>query len=379
MRRHTPVMIVLTSLAAEGTPRLTLDLCRLWTAAGLHPVVVILQRLPVDLAPEFDELGVQRCSLVIGHRGHGRYLRLIWAFLRLSRRYRPVAVLSMPLGWHAFMAIGAKLAGVCRVVAHVGNYPAPTTGGAFRKFRLQVQFGRPFTDRLVCCSRYVQRGAIQHFGLREDETVVVYNGSPLAGFADQAEAARAVRSADSHFTVGMVATLQQHKDQPTLIRAAAILRNQQGPLRVLLVGEGARRAEYETLIKAEGLEDVVKLLGMRRDVPELLGGMDVFAFSTTPDEGLGIALIEAMAAGVPIVASDVPACREVLDDGECGLLVAPGDPDAMATAIAAIRSDPAAALERAEWARAKAMRDFDIEQTARRYADLLGLRLGAAD
>ena len=65
---------------------------------------------------------------------------------------------------------------------------------------------------------------------------------------------------------------------------------------------------------------------MRRDVPELVGQLDLFVFATTSDEGLGIALIEAMAVGVPVVASDVGACREVLDDGALGLLVPPGGP-----------------------------------------------------
>ena len=78
--------------------------------------------------------------------------------------------------------------------------------------------------------------------------------------------------------------------------------------------------------------------GPRSDVPELLGQMDVFAFSTTRDEGFGIALIEAMAAGLPVVASDVPACREVLDDGAAGILVPAGDPAPLAQAIGALLS-----------------------------------------
>ncbi len=79
--------------------------------------------------------------------------------------------------------------------------------------------------------------------------------------------------------------------------------------------------------------------------------MDVFVFSTTAEEGLGIALIEAMAAGVPVVASDVPACREVLDNGALGVLVPPGDAAALAAAIAGVLALPKAAAERAAAAR----------------------------
>jgi glycosyltransferase involved in cell wall biosynthesis len=113
---------------------------------------------------------------------------------------------------------------------------------------------------------------------------------------------------------------------------------------------------------------------MRRDVPELVGQLDLFVFATTPDEGLGIALIEAMAAGVPVVASDVGACREVLDDGALGLLVPPYDPVALANAIELVRDEPEVAAARAERARRKAFEVFDAEPMAAAYAEVLGLR-----
>ena len=142
---------------------------------------------------------------------------------------------------------------------------------------------------------------------------------------------------------------------------------------VWLIGEGSRRRELEALITAEGLGDRVHLLGMRRDVPELVGQLDLFVFATTPDEGLGIALIEAMAVGVPVVASDVGACREVLDDGALGLLVPPGGPVALADAIERVRDDPETAAARVERARRKAFEVFDAERMAAAYADVLGL------
>ena len=85
--------------------------------------------------------------------------------------------------------------------------------------------------------------------------------------------------------------------------------------------------------------DCVHLLGMRRDIPELLQQLDVFVFSAKPDEGLGVALLEAMASGVPIVATRVPACEEVLDNGQLGLLVEPGNEHAMAEAILQIAKE----------------------------------------
>jgi len=372
----TRVLVVLTSLAAEGAPRLVLELCRIWQRDGIRPVVALLRPRPDDLAPEFDALGVERVCLGMSERGYARYGRLALALFRLARRHRADALLSMPLGWHAFMVYGARLGGVRRVAAHVGNYPT-MSGAAFAKFHAQVRLGRPVTTALVCCSRYVQDGVIARFGVDPGETTVVYNGVPVAAIAARAAAARRQRET-SRFRTGMVARLEAHKDQPTLIRAAGLLGRRGLEGEVWLVGEGSRRRELEALIAAEGLHDRVHLLGMRRDVPELVGQLDLFAFATTPDEGLGSALIEAMAAGVPVVASDVGACREVLDDGALGLLVPPRDPVALADAIERVRREPEAAAARAERARHKAFEAFDAERMADAYAELLGLRPGGA-
>ena len=94
---------------------------------------------------------------------------------------------------------------------------------------------------------------------------------------------------------------------------------------------------------ALGLEGSVTFLGPRRDVPALLGQCEVFVFSTTRQEGLGTVLIEAMAAGLAIVASDVPACRELLGDGRWGRLVTAGDSRALAEALIESLRNPAEA------------------------------------
>ncbi len=371
------VICVLNSLVAEGTPRLALDMIRAWQEWGIEPIVVTLFGEPVDLGPELDAMRVVRHSLgLMPGRGYGRYIQMAQGMFALVRRYRPTAVLSMPLGWHAFLAAGARLGGVPRLAAHVGNYPPHRAGMAFRKFRWEVQAGRPMTDTLVCCSRYVQEGVVRHFGVPAAATTVIYNGCATAAIAERAARARRARAGDG-FVVGMVARLEQHKDQPTLIRAARQLAERGVACRVQLIGEGSRRGELERLITSERLGGAVDLLGMRRDIPELLGQMDLFVFSTTPSEGLGIALIEAMSAGVPVVASDVGACREVLDDGDLGLLVPPRDPAALAAAIERIRAEPEAAAARARRAQLKAFDVFDAERMADGYAEVLGLKAAA--
>lgn len=372
MPRSNCVLIALMSLAAEGTPRLALDLSREWITAGMRPIIIVLQSEPDDLTADFDALGLERITLDLSDRGYTRYLILAWQTFRIAYKHRAIALLSMPLGWHALMAIGARFAGVGRVITHVGNYPNVDAETSFRKFKFLVHLGRPFTYRLVCCSRYVQSGAIRHFGVREPETATVYNGIRLDNFRLPARA-RSIPSHDEPIIIGMVARLEIHKDQPTLIRAARILKERGRNIRVRLIGDGSRRQELEQLVEREGLTDIVEFLGAQKNIAGQISQMHVFAFSTTPDEGLGIVLIEAMASGLPIIASDVGACREVLDNGRLGTLVAPADPIALADAIDTVRTDTTAASARARLAQQKAALTFSIGEMARRYADLLDL------
>ncbi|HEY4185140.1 MAG TPA: glycosyltransferase [Polyangia bacterium] len=367
------LLVVLTSLCAEGTPVLVLDMCRCWMAQGISPFVVTLLTSPNELEEEFRAAGIPVSTLALPPSGHIRFLKLAVGIYEACRRVRPRAVLSMPLGWHAFTFMGARGAGVTSTAAHVGNYPPAHLPAALAKFRQLVQLGQPLTDTLICCSAYVQQGACTHFGVPLRKTTVIYNGVDVEAFASRSRRARNEHARGAAIVVGMVARLEVHKDQPTLIRAAALLRDSGHPVEVWLVGEGTRRAEYEALIAELGLAGSVRLLGMRRDIPELLAQMDAFVFSAKPDEGLGVALIEAMAASVPIIATDVGACREVLENGTLGELVPPADVEAMANAIRRLTSPDFDGRDRLAAAQRRATETFSIEEMAKRYARSLKL------
>jgi glycosyltransferase involved in cell wall biosynthesis len=354
-----------------------LELCRIWQRDGIRPVIALLRPSPDDLAPEFDALDLERVYLPMSGRGYARYLRLMIASFKLARRLRPEVVLSMPLGWHAFIAWGMKLAGVPRVAAHVGTYPWHWKRLAFRKFRLEIQLGKPVTDCLICCSEYVQAGVLRWFGTDQSKTTVIWNGVDGTKFA--AASISAVReSCRSGWRAGMLGRIDLTKDYRTLILAGHELNKRRRPIELWLIGDGSGRAELESLIAQYGLGEQVRFLGVRRDVPAILAQLDAFLFAAQREEGLGIALIEAMAAGVPVVASDVGACREVLDGGALGLLVPPGDPVALADAIERLRAEPEAAAARAERARRKALEVFDAERMAAAYAEVLGLKTDSA-
>ncbi len=161
---------------------------------------------------------------------------------------------------------------------------------------------------------------------------VVYNCAPITGIRDAAAEARSRRT-DPRPRLIMVGTLEPHKDHATLLKAMPAIVRAMPAVQLWLAGDGSLRDHLENLSASLGLADTVTFLGSRRDVPALLGQSDAFVFSTTREEGLGTVLIEALAAGLPIVASDVPACAEALDGGRWGTLVSPADPEALAAAL----------------------------------------------
>jgi glycosyltransferase involved in cell wall biosynthesis len=167
--------------------------------------------------------------------------------------------------------------------------------------------------------------------------------------------------------IGNVARLVEQKDQRTLVAAAPAVLARFPDSRFVVAGDGPLRAELEE--RAAGMP--FEFTGERRDVPQLLAGMDVFAFPSL-FEGLCLAVIEAQAAGVPVVATPVGGIRETVVDGETGLLVPSGDPAALASAICRLLDDPALASRLADEARLRVRERYSLERmvdaTLRLYA-----------
>ena len=169
----------------------------------------------------------------------------------------------------------------------------------------------------------------------------------------------------------MVARLNEIKDHQTLIHAFNLVCNSYPETQLWLVGDGEKRAELEKLVANLNLQNQVTFWGGRSDIPEILGKMDIYAFSTTNEEGYGNAVIEAAAAGLPIVASDVSGCREVLGQGKAGMLVPPGDATALAKALADLL---ASETKRTDWgnkAYQYALANHDIQQCADKWYAIL--------
>jgi glycosyltransferase involved in cell wall biosynthesis len=208
---------------------------------------------------------------------------------------------------------------------------------------------RALTDHFHAITDAVKSWAVSDMGIRPDRITVVHRGRDPDRLGEASpDRRRSVRRAlglsEEDEVVVTVGRQEFQKGQRHLIEAVAALAASRPRLKLLLAGRrGASSSELDRMREAPELAGRVLFLGHRSDVPDLLAASDVFAFPSLY-EGLGGSVLEAMALGLPIVATDLPAVREVVEEGENALLVPVGSPTALADAIELLLDDRDAAV-----------------------------------
>jgi glycosyltransferase involved in cell wall biosynthesis len=301
-----------------------------------------------------SRLGIS-CQTVPRLRGPlvGAHLQRMIRLLRAERPRIFHAHLTWPLACSPGL-LAATLARVPAIVATVQLAGTLPTGLAIPFLR---RFAPRLVDRYVAVSDAVAEQLPDLIGVDGGKIRVVHNGIDVA-----AQLARAGEGAPRRpgSTVLTTARLEWRKGHRYLLEAATLLPG----VRFLLAGDGPERSELEEKIQRAELGDRVMLLGYREDIPKLLECCDVFAFPSL-DEGLPLAVLEAMAAGRPVVASAIPSVAEVITHGQTGLLVPPGDPVLLAQAIQSLLKDSALVDRLTVAARQLVERCFTVDVMAR--------------
>jgi glycosyltransferase involved in cell wall biosynthesis len=255
---------------------------------------------------------------------------------------------------------GAALAGVpVRIGSRRELNPDKTAG----QIRLQRQSYRCATK--VVANSSAARRMLEAEGLATTSIAVIPNVVTVP--PRRADSDSGVTRARRR--VITVANLRPEKSHETLLDAAARLVPGFPDLEILVVGDGPRRAELERRVREQALSHTVRFLGHREDVADLLAASDAFVLPSI-SEAFPNSAIEAMAAGLPVVASATGGLLDLIEHGRTGLLFEPGDADALADALAGLLCDRARAARLGDAARDEVTARYSFERMVRTFEDL---------
>lgn len=233
------------------------------------------------------------------------------------------------------------------------------------QFRLQAALFR-LCDR-VTCNSHAAANRLLEAGLRESKVVVIPNALPDAAFA---ETAPAFPRSPGLLRVSLIARMNSRvKNHTMFLRVAARLASRFPSLEFLLVGDGPLRQELENLAVQLGIRSRVLFLGERYDIPAILAATDISVLPSS-SESLPNVVLESMAAGVPVVATDVGGTRELLRSGETGLLVPPNDEDKLTEALECLLTSSSLRIEYGRRAKQLAKAGFRVERIGGQYENL---------
>ena len=352
-----PVRVVhlVTTLAIGGLEKVVLDLVRFGSPDRFTMRVVCLDDSGV-LEDRFAMLGVE--VDVIGTAGSvpARILRLA----RRLKMLKPHVLHTHNPQAHLHGALAARLARV-PVVVHTkhGRHYEDHVALAWLN-----RLASRWTSRLVAVSDDAASVAREMEGVPAGGVRVIHNGIDTQMFA--AREPRPLLAPMRAVTVGRLSAI---KDHATLLRAVRRVVDQVPTFRLDIVGDGPERAGLEALRQTLGLRQTVHFHGYHEDVSGFLAGADFFVLPSI-SEGLSIALLEAMAAGLPTIATDVGGNREVVVPGETGYLIPSRAPDVLAAVMLRMQSDTAGIERMGRAARRRVEEHFNVRRVVQQYEAL---------
>ena len=314
--------------------------------------------------------------------GHG-----VWLYPKLfalMRRLRPAIVHTRNLA-ALEVAVPAWLAGVPVRLHGEHGRDVGDLDGSNRKYQWLRRAYRPCVSHYIALSNELADYLVERIGVDPHRVTQIVNGVDMAQFRAPALAAEPIPGCPfdpaCHWLVGSVGRMQAVKDQPTLVRAVLRLLELRPALRerlrLVLVGEGPLRAQCQALLDEAGAANLAWLPGERDDVGQVMRGLHCFVLPSLA-EGISNTILEAMATGLPVIATHVGGNADLVVHGQTGLLVPADSPDALAEALDNLASTPvrAAAMGRAGRARVEAR--FSLQGMVETYQALYDHHLARA-
>jgi glycosyltransferase involved in cell wall biosynthesis len=270
--------------------------------------------------------------------------------------------------------LAARLAGIPKVLAtyHTDSVYDVLDGRLTTGYRALERATNRLLDRAIAVSGVTRTDRVRHTGIPGSRVVTIHNGIDPDRFArlpDQASARVSLGLPADRVLIGGVGQLARYKGYDVLIRAFALVADRYPQVDLAIAGKGPLREELEALATQLGVRDRVHFLGFQSDVLRVLAALDIYALASMC-EAFPYALLEAMAAGLPILATSVGGVPEVMEPGVTGHLVAPGRVDDMAGALKGLVDSASTRARMGAAARERVARHFHQRDSARRTVDV---------
>jgi sugar transferase (PEP-CTERM/EpsH1 system associated) len=354
---QTNVLLLITELNVGGAERIVEQLATRLSPDRYNVKVACLYD-PEVIGTEIRAAGISVINLDMRSKWD---LRAPYRLFRLLRREN-IQILHAHL-FHANL-LAATLGKLARIPIIITTRHSVEIGGPGREWLNRLV--KPLHDVAVMVSRQVHETERRRSGVKPDKIAEIPGGVDVNIFTQiDCKSIKRLRHKWDLGTevtiIGTVGRFVEPKGYSYLLEAMVELRKQNSNIRALLVGDGSLRLAMEEKAETLDLPDILVFTGIRRDVPMILALLDVFVLPSLW-EGLPIALLEAMAAGLPVVATRVGGVPEVVVDGVTGFLVPPRDPQALADAILRLLRDPDLRRRMGEAGHARVAEHFSVEQ-----------------
>lgn len=377
MRRNNQqpplIMHVVFSFATGGLENGIVNLINRMPAGQWRHAVVAL----TDISREFCER-IERDDVVYlaMHKPPGHLARLYPRLHRLFRQHKPAIVHTRNMAALEAM-VPAWTAGVPVRVHGEHGWDIRDLDGSSSRYKVLRKVYRPFVQHYIALSKHLQEYLERGIGIDQASLAQIYNGVDTERFFPPGGQRPAIP--DCPFTdpamwlVGTVGRLQTVKDQTNLARAFVdVLRFDPSAaerIRLVMVGDGPLRSDVEKILDEAGVRHLAWLPGERKDIPEVLRGLDCFVLPSLA-EGISNTILEAMATGLPVVATNVGGNGELVEEGMTGKLVPAADSKALGKAIMEYYRHPQAARRHGRAGRSRVERQFSLERMVRQYENV---------
>ena len=357
--------LVLWNGNVGGAEMLKAMLAREWRTWGVEASVVFVTS-GTPLAERLDRDGVPHHSL-----GMSRGRDALFQPRRLARAVSAAGPDGALLADSGFLAAALRAGGYRGRIVGVEHGKLLAAGNLPPARRLKDHLERRLGARFRAVDVGVSDFMVREMRRHPHAPLVrrIYNGVDTQLFTPSA---KAVAAGSGSIVVGAAARLIPGKGIEHLLRAVAQLRDTN--VRVEIAGDGPQREALVEFADQLGVQDIVSFRGTMQAMPEFWRACDLAVVPSDTFESFSMATLEAMACGVPVIATEIGGIPEVLGDGECGTLVPPGDPTALATAIRAYATDPDLRRRHADAAQKRARLSFNMETTAAEYLELFAMR-----